>query len=356
MLKEAEKVMRVLELPPTRGNPRNSEGDFVKLDNGDLLFIYTHFTGGEGDHTEAHLASRTSEDQGITWSFMDRVILPNEADLNIMSVSLERLENERIGMVYLRKQSLSDCRPYLRTSDDGGETWSEPIEIVPDPEAGYYATNNSRLVKLTDGRLLLPLSLHTGADHPVFTKYGHAICYYSDDQGKSWSHSPPLLTESPESEVRVIVQEPGVVELQDGRLMMYCRTNAGCQYIAYSGNRGESWSPLRPSDIISPRSSASIARIPSTGDLLLVWNNHENIPPELEGKRTPLTTAISKDEGETWENVRILEENPYGWYCYTAIAFVDGHALLAYSAGDRREGSGLSTLRITRLDVDWLYP
>jgi Neuraminidase (sialidase) len=355
MKKEEKKVMRVLELPPTRGNPRNSEGDFIKLKNGNLLFVYTHFTGGMGDHTEAHLTGRTSDDKGATWSFTDRTILPNEGDLNIMSVSLTRLENGAIGMLYLRKQSMSDCRPYLRTSADEGKTWSEPIEIIPDEDAGYYIANNSRMITLSTGRLLVPLSLHTGADHPVFTKYGQAICYYSDDQGTHWSHSTPLLTESPESEARVIIQEPGVVELKDGRLMMYCRTDAGSQYVAYSGNQGESWSPLRPSNIISPRSSASIARIPSTGDLLLVWNNHADIAPELEGKRTPLNTAISQDEGETWTHVRTLEENPHGWYCYTAIAFVNEHVLLAYSAGDRREGNGLSTLQITRLDVAWLY-
>ena len=355
MKKEAKKVMRVLELPPTRGNPRNSEGDFVELKNGDLLFVYTHFTGGEGDHTEAHLAGRTSEDGGETWSFTDTMILPNEATLNVMTVSLTRLEDGRIGMLYLRKESMSDCRPYLRISDDEGETWSEPIEIIPDEDPGYYMANNNRMTKLSDGGLILRHSLHPGAAHPVFTKHGQAICYYSDDQGQRWSHSKPLLAESPQSETRVVIQEPGVIELEDGRLMMYCRTDAGSQYVAYSGNRGESWSPLRPSNIISPRSSASIARIPSTGDLLLVWNNHADIAPELEGKRTPLNTAISQDEGETWEQVRTLEENPYGWFCYTAITFVDGHALLAYSAGDRREGSGLSTLRITRLDVDWFY-
>ncbi len=355
MEKEKKKVMRVLELPPTRGNPRNSEGDFITLNNGNLLFIYTHFTGGESDHTEAHLASRVSDDQGKTWSFTDRMVLPNEGELNIMSVSLTRLREERIGMLYLRKQSLSDCRPYLRTSDDEGTTWSPPIEIIPDEEAGYYIANNSRMVKLSTGRLIVPLSLHTGADHPVFTKYGQAVCYYSDDLGASWSHGAPLLTESRKPETRVIIQEPGIIELEDGRLMMYCRTDAGSQYVAYSGNQGESWSPLRPSSIISPRSSASISRIPSTGDLLLVWNNHADVGPELEGKRTPLNTAISTDEGETWEHVRTLERNPHGWYCYTAITFIDGHALLAYSAGDRREGNGLSTLQITRLDVDWLY-
>ena len=107
-------------------------------------------------------------------------------------------------------------------------------------------------------------------------------------------------------------------------------------------------------EIISPCSPASIERIPGTGDLLLVWNNHENIDPSLRGKRTPLNVAISRDEGKSWENVKTLEDDPHGWYCYTAVAFVDEHVVLGHCAGDRRRG-GLATTQITRFPVEWLY-
>ena len=45
----------------------------------------------------------------------------------------------------------------------------------------------------------------------------------------------------------------------------------------------------------------TIERIPGTGDWLLVWNNNDGSNPEIKGKRTPLTTAISKDEGKNLE-------------------------------------------------------
>ena len=45
-----------LSLPPRPGNPRNSEGAFLRLKDGRILFVYTHFTGGGGDHSAAHLA------------------------------------------------------------------------------------------------------------------------------------------------------------------------------------------------------------------------------------------------------------------------------------------------------------
>ena len=120
--------------------------------------------------------------------------------------------------------------------------------------------------------------------------------------------------------------------------MMLYRTDQGCQYRSLSADGGETWSPAEPTDIKSPVSPASVKRIPKTGDLLLVWNDHADVDDAHRGKRTPLNVAISRDEGQTWEHTRTLEDDPEGWYCYTAIAFVDGRVLLGYCAGDRRVG------------------
>jgi len=162
------------------------------------------------------------------------------------------------------------------------------------------------------------------------------------------------------SESKSGLQEPGVVELKDGSLMMLMRTDMGCQFRSYSHDGGNTWSPAQATEILSPVSPASVKRIPSTGDLLLVWNDHTHIAPDLRGKRTPLTTAISRDEGRTWEHVKILEDDPDGWYCYTAITFVcdaDGvgeTVVMGYCAGNSQIG-GLNLLQITVVDVDWLY-
>ena len=80
-----------------------------------------------------------------------------------------------------------------------------------------------------------------------------------------WVRSQTTLTATDSAGGRVTVQEPGVVELRDGRLMMYCRSNGGSQYVSHSQDGGETWSPLGPSRIISPLSPASIKRIPQTG-------------------------------------------------------------------------------------------
>jgi len=43
----------VLRLDPGPGNPRNSEGDFIALKGGRIMFVYTHYTGSSGSDQAA---------------------------------------------------------------------------------------------------------------------------------------------------------------------------------------------------------------------------------------------------------------------------------------------------------------
>lgn len=339
----------VLNIEPGPGNPRNSEGAFVQLTDGRILFAYTHFTGSGSDSGTAHIAARFSSDNGITWTSEDRVILPNEGVQNTMSVSLLRLANGSIAFFYLRKNSDTDCRSYVRISTDEAQTWSAPVLCIA-PE-GYFVVNNDRVIQLSSGRLVIPAARHS-LPGEAFGHRAQALCYLSDDNGATWRQSETVLDAPPDSKTGL--QEPGVVALQDGRLMMLCRTDLGCQLRSYSDDGGVTWSAVERTNILSPVSPASLKRIPNTGDLLLVWNDQENVPADLKGKRTPLTVALSRDNGQTWQFVRNIETDAGGWYCYTAIEFTpDAHVLLGYCAGERATG-GLNRTRLTRIPVAWL--
>ena len=335
-----------LRLEPSDGNPRNSEGDFITLKDGKILFVYTHYTDGTADDASAYLAGRYSSDKGKTWSEKDVTILPNEGDQNVMSVSLFRLLDGKIALFYLRKNNDSDCIPYLRTSKDEAQSWSEATRCIPD--SGYFVVNNDRVIVLKTGRIIFPVSLHKTPTTET-TNIGTIRCYYSDDNGRTWLKGSDAL--NPE---QATTQEPGIIELKDGTIMLFARTESGTQYISFSENEGEDWSDLKPSNIKSPLSPAAIERIPQTGDLILVWNNNYK-PIRDGGNRTPFNLAISKDEGKTWGKVKTIESNPNGWYCYTAIEFIEDGVLLGHCAGDRTKNVGLSTTQITHLNYDWLY-
>jgi hypothetical protein len=354
----------VLSLPHGPGNPRNSEGAFVTLADGRILYAYSRYIGEDwADEASAVIAARVSADGGRTWSAEDRILVQNEGRRNVMSVSLLRLQDGRLALFYIRKNGLQDTRLRLRTSRDEGETWS-PTLCVPAP--GYHVTNNDRVVQLAGGRLIVPCSQHRArAAEPrdparfyaAFDGRGIAVFYLSDDGGRTWRESADWWAfpgKCPSG-----LQEPGVVELRDGRLYGWCRTEAGCQYDFYSEDGGDTWSAPRPSRFASPCSPMSIKRLP-TGDLLAVWNDHGNRahqPTDWTSSswgRTPLALALSRDDGATWGPSKRIETDPDRGFCYTAIHPRDDAVLLAYCCGGR--GSAvLQDLCVRRVGYDWLY-
>ena len=51
----------------------------------------------------------------------------------------------------------------------------------------------------------------------------------------------------------------------------------------------------------------SLTRVPSTGDLMVMWNNVES---RSNWPRTPLSVAISTDEGQTWGHYHDIDARP----------------------------------------------
>ncbi len=168
---------RVLTLPSQPGNLRNSEGDFVQLDSGPPALRVYPLRWGRRRPRPAHLAARISDDDGATWSQDDCIVLPNEAAMNVMSVSPMRPVDGRIALLYLRKESVTDCRPYLRYSEDEARTWSQSVKVIPDEDAAYYVVNNDRLIQLKTGRLVAPAALHEVQHDPpcVLTLWTRAL-------------------------------------------------------------------------------------------------------------------------------------------------------------------------------------
>jgi Neuraminidase (sialidase) len=344
------RLQPVLKLEPGADNPRNSEGDFITLKDGRILFIYSRYYGrSSSDHATAKLASRESGDGGKTWSTGDKIVVEKEGIMNVMSVSLLRLQNGQIALFYLRKNSGSDCIPMMRISTDEAKTWSEPVACITDKK-GYFVLNNDRVIQLKNGRLLMAVALHQTPEEGKWHNTATLFSYYSDDNGKTWTTGAAVPNPG-----EVVFQEPGVVELTNGDIMMIIRAGAGVQYKSYSKDKGQTWSPGTATGIKSPLSPATIQRIPSTGDLLLAWNNNGGEDPAMKGKRTPLTLAVSKDDGNTWQYIRNIETDPDGWYCYTAMHFTGKNILLGYCAGSQSRKTHLSVAVIKRFTVSDIY-
>ncbi|MEZ5353237.1 MAG: sialidase family protein [Bryobacteraceae bacterium] len=345
---QVDRGFETILAPSTEANRRNSEADILALPGGDLLLAWTEFYTAQGsDWGSARLASRRSRDGGRTWS-AKTVLQENIGAMNVMEPDLLRLRSGKVLFAFARKNSEADCAPMIRVSVDGAKSFGPPKPIPIDPSPSYTGMNNDRMIQLSSGRVVLPLWYTS--DYRV-DRHIRTRIYFSDDEGATWQRSRTLV-DVPDSKPGA--QEPGVVELKDGRLLLWVRTGKGRIYRALSADRGETWTQPEPMDLESPLAPQTIKRIPSTGDLLLVWNKSES-------KRTPLTAAISSDDGETWAHFRNLEDAPDRTYAYTSIEFhkESKTVLLTYYVGPGREpGQAAATgwsLKLKVLPVGWFY-
>lgn len=333
-----------LVYPATTEHPRYTEGSIVRLVDGSLLYAVTQFVGGGSDFSKARIIARRSSDQGRTWA-PPRVLQESTGKMNVMSVTLRRLARPRqqtIAMFYLQKNAFDDLRVYVRFSQDEAETFGQPIRVTNQP--GYHVMNNDRVTQLATGRLLAPV-----ASTPDVKKVNHFVsrCWLSDDGGKTWRQGVGTVDQP-----RRGAMEPEVVELKDGRVMMIVRTQLGYIARSISDDGGDTWSDAIPlSDLKAPEAPASIRRIPSTGDLLLIWNNTYNSAAGHGGRRTPLTAAISSDEGATWRHIRDLETRRDRTYSYPSLIFVNGRAVMSYWESQDDKISS----RFRAVPISWFY-
>lgn len=336
--------LSILVYPATKEHPRYTEGSIVRLADDSLLYAVTEFVGGGSDFSNARIIARRSNDGGVTWQ-PPHVLQESTGELNVMSVTLRRLKpphNDTIAMFYLQKNAYDDLRVYVRFSRDETKTFGQPIRVTAEP--GYHVMNNDRVTQLSTGRLLVPV-----ASTKDVRKVNHFVsrCWLSDDGGQSWRMGKGFV-DLP----RRGAMEPEVVEQRDGHVLMIVRTQLGHIAASDSKDGGDAWSRPEPlSSLKAPEAPATLRRIPATGDLLLIWNNTYVPGAGHGGRRTPLSAAVSDDEGQTWKHVRNLETDADHTYSYPSLIFVKDRAVLSYWDGSQ----GRLSSRFRSLPIGWFY-
>ncbi|HPC14978.1 MAG TPA: sialidase family protein [Candidatus Hydrogenedentes bacterium] len=334
--------VHVVPLPKGVYGYRGMPGSMIALKDGRILLCYTRIL--PDGHADGSIAARTSPDKGATWG--DEFVLVERPKPGTRGrychPSLLRLKNGDLLLSYIYASGSDPLfgHNYYRRSDDDGQTWGDQLIVTPKP--GYHIMHNDKLVQLSTGRILAPLEYRQGTssdDHAGYVAY----TFYSDDDGYSWHSSDNVVDMLP-----VEAQEAHGVELKDGRVMMLMRTYSGYVARAYSADYGKTWSKgeavkeLR----LPPNSSAlNVQRIPATGDLLLVRSSDG--PKEPPHRRTPFVSVLSKDDGATWTDERVIAGDPEDDYGYPSLMFVEDLALISYH---QRDG-----LHVARIGIDWFY-
>lgn len=331
--------INIVVCPSNVQHPRNSEASILPFSDGRLLLAWSDFYDGDAsDFGPARIMGKWSRDEGATWS-EPFLIQEDYGKVNIMEASLLRLPSGRILLTYNRVDGGGPTLDYqvihldLIYSDDECKTWSEPHQISTDDIENM--TTNDRLVRLQSGRILLPAS---GAPNPV---------WMSDNDGRTWRNG--------RGEYRCAA-EPTVVELADGTVLMYSRETSTSParhlHAARSEDGGDTWTRLPAMDLTSAAVPGMVRQVPETSDLLMIWNNHHH--------RANLTSAISRDEGASWENFRLLEPQE-SWpltrsHVYPSLNFLNGNAHITYWEAHRHpETDYMSHLIYRRLPISWFY-
>lgn len=290
-------------------------GTFVELADGRILFSTN---GGR---------FRTSPDGGLTWSESCEGVDADGRSLGHGEGSLVPLADNAIG--YASRYRMTDdsdrstCVVFFR-SEDGGDTWSRPVRITAPGQD--HAQMNGTALRTSSGRIVVPTyaGMRMASDPEAVRKqsgaylrdqwvgvgahdYDPAWCwcsaYYSDDEGHTWhgNREGEIFIWDEEAMNWNRTAEPTVEEVAPGHLLMFMRTELGRLYQSWSSDNGETWTAPKPTLLAASNSPAQLKRIPSTGDLVVVWSQASEEDVERGVGRSRLSTAVSRSQGAVWE-------------------------------------------------------
>ncbi|PTQ95738.1 putative neuraminidase [Mucilaginibacter yixingensis] len=211
--------------------------------------------------------------------------------------------------------SPSTWKGFMRSSKDGGITWSEQKALPP----GFLGPIKNKPVLLKDGVTLMSPSSTEGNGWQVHFEA-------TKDWGKTWTMIGPI--NPPKDSVNAI--QPSILFHKDGSLQILARSLNRAVLTSWSKDKGKTWSPLTKTSLPNNNSGTDAVTL-QDGRQLLVYN-HVLPPGKLtKGARTPLNVAISND-GVKWYAAAILEDSPISQYSYpSVIQAKDGKVHIVYT-------------------------
>ena len=350
-----------------------------------------------------------SEDGGKTWTQTESLSAPVRFAV--------RLESGKLG------GPGSDWTFY--TSADEGQTWTKAAQMLTGgvPASPYEGGAGAILIQTDSGRLVMPVRFTSGAGHQGHYDFagswgtlngklvhveGHAHwpepdnthVVYSDDEGQSWQRSEGgiMIWHRQGYGGMWPVDEPTLVEMAQGDVVLFIRTTLGRLYTARSStvdyvNRQGSrvqfpvahrFDHPQPTALAMSYSPCVVRRIPNTGHLLLVFNQVSGDEIRASYRRGRLSSAVSTDDGRTWQHFRTVdrvvlppagrvEPDPvprmargldyvgvlpadYGAVSYPTVEIVDDTVFLFWSRNvvNRREGDVVGR-RLWIVPLSWFY-
>jgi predicted neuraminidase len=307
--------------PETKTGDYKHPASITELANGDLYLAYYGGAGEYADGTQVW-GSRKSFGQS-SWT-APQVIASNPVK-SLGNPVVWQAPDGLVWLFYVTRfgETWSTSRIAAKFSRDGARTWTESFLVTL--EAGTMV--RGRPIVLLNGDYLLPIYHETG-NNTEWTG-PDTTSRFLRKSPNSWDWRESGIIHSDQGNL-----QPAVVQLTPDRLLAFCRragdyqpTTDGWMIRAESHDGGVTWSRGSKSEFPNPNSAVELIKL-RNGHLLLVYNDSMN-------ERTPLTVAISTDNGMTFARRRNLAEGPGDFAYPTAIQTGDGKIHVTFTSDER---------------------
>ena len=297
-----------------------------KMRDGSIICL--SLTGGETEpRNENYVGITRSYDQGKTWSRVENLF--SHRDRGVWCTELFTDCETPFAVVYTynagkNSQRYLDLNTFFSYTADSGKTWTVPASVP----GGIGRCSLRQGFLLSNGDIFFPAYWDSTSGCIGFSVNGvlneseklqfRCGAVISSDNGKTWSQYGYLAAENAD------LWEPNAVELENGHIMMYCRSSGGYLMSSESFDYGRTWGALQTTDI--PNADSKVTLLKRKNKIYMI-NNFHNVPKWEE--RTHLQLAESAD-GKTFKKlVSIDDDNERFFYPH---AFFDEEEQMLYVA------------------------
>lgn len=218
---------------------------------------------------------------------------------------LARAADHSLRLYFKTGSHPSTWRTWLLVSSDEGATWN-PAQPLGEPGRPPLGPVKNKPLVLSDGTWLAPNSWET-------PDRWDAVVDRSDDEGLTWQAGNPVPLDHETFRGLGVIQ-PALWESEPGHVHMLLRGTSGFVCRSDSTDGGRTWSPVVETDLPHPNTGLDLAKL-DDGTLALVFTP---VATSEFTVRSPLTLALSTDNGRTWPRRVDLETGP-GEFSYPAI-------------------------------------
>lgn len=318
---------------------------------GTLLAFCEGRKNNRRDHGDIDLLVKRSTDRGETWS-PHEIVYEEGGSAEITIGNPCPVVDQDTGTIWM--PFCRDNKQILITkSDDDGVTWSAPVNIsegIIQKHWVWVATGPGVGIQMRQGphkgRLVIP------CDHGVMVgeqRIMHSHVFFSDDRGESWQRGGLLPDHTDESQVVELADGRLLLNMRSYWGKVAKRADRlGKRALAWSEDGGGTWSELTFDEtLIEPVCQGSFLRCTLAADNgrnRLLFSN-----PASTTDRVNMTVRLSYDEAESWPVAKTLHAGPSA---YSSLAVLSDHTIAClYERGD---DTAYDTLTLARFTLDWL--